>query len=41
MTLAADMLSRFSGSAPGYPLYVPDLTLWYASHRSRGTLPRR
>lgn len=39
MTLRDDFLSRFDGSAGPHPLYVPDLTLWYQWHHSRGTLP--
>jgi hypothetical protein len=49
MTLQADILARFSGARlsgarfsghdDGRPLYLPDLTLWYGWHHSRGTLP--
>lgn len=39
MTLRAEILSRFSGEASERPLYLPDLTLWYDWHRSRGILP--
>ena len=39
MTLRDDFLARFDGSAGPHPLYVPDLTLWYQWHHSRGTLP--
>ena len=41
MTVKADILSRFSGAASEGPLYVPDLTLWYDWHHSRGTFPDR
>lgn len=34
-----DILSRFTGAGDVRPLFVPDLTLWYGTHRSRGTLP--
>lgn len=33
------ILARFSGEGSGAPFYLPDLTLWYAWHQSRGTLP--
>jgi len=39
MNLRDDFLARFDGSAGPHPLYVPDLTLWYQWHHSRGTLP--
>jgi hypothetical protein len=39
MTLKEEILARFSGESDGHPLYLPDLTLWYDWHRSRGTLP--
>lgn len=39
MTGKEDLLKRFSGEATGDPLYLPDLTLWYEWHRTRGTLP--
>lgn len=39
MTVRDDFLARFDGSAGPHPLYVPDLTLWYQWHHSRGTLP--
>ncbi len=41
MTLNADILARFSGQADGYPLYLPDLTLWYDWHQERGNLPQK
>jgi hypothetical protein len=41
MSPRTDILSRFSDKAPEHPLFVPDLTLWYATHKSRGTLPER
>jgi hypothetical protein len=39
MTMIAEILARFSGESDGRPMYLPDLTLWYAWHGSRGTLP--
>ena len=39
MTMRTDILSRFSGEGEAKPLYLPDLTLWYGWHHSRGTLP--
>ncbi|GAB4541699.1 MAG: hypothetical protein Kow0063_32780 [Anaerolineae bacterium] len=39
MSLKAEILARFSGGASTSPLFLPDLTLWYDWHRSRGTLP--
>jgi hypothetical protein len=42
MSLQADILSRFSDPPGGQrTLYLPDLTLWYRWHHSRGTLPER
>lgn len=41
MPLKAEILARFSGESDGRPLYLPDLTLWYGWHQSRGTLPSR
>lgn len=41
MPLKAEILARFSGESDGRPLYLPDLTLWYDWHQSRGTLPSR
>ena len=40
MTFKADILARFSGEPSQRPLYLPDLTLWYDWHQSRGTLPQ-
>ncbi|MFC2036425.1 hypothetical protein ACFLYD_00435 [Chloroflexota bacterium] len=40
MSSQAEILSRFSGEGSGDPFYLPDLTLWYDWHQSRGTLPR-
>lgn len=40
MTGKEDLLNRFTAKATRDPLYVPDLTLWYDWHRTRGTLPR-
>ena len=34
----SDILNRFRGANPR-PLYLPDLTLWYAWHSARGTIP--
>lgn len=34
-----ELLARFSGGGGASPRYLPDLTLWYNGHRSRGTLP--
>ncbi|MBS3783552.1 MAG: hypothetical protein KGY78_03825 [Anaerolineae bacterium] len=40
MTGKKDLLDRFSGEAKEDLLYMPDLTLWYEWHRTRGTLPK-
>jgi hypothetical protein len=39
MTLKADILDRLLGQADQQPFFLPDLTLWYAWHQRRGTLP--
>ena len=39
MTAQADMLAGFTGAGGGGMPFVPDLTLWYDWHRTRGTLP--
>jgi hypothetical protein len=39
VSLKAEILTRFSADAADRPLYLPDLTLWYEFHHSRGTLP--
>ena len=39
MPLKADILARFSGAGRDHPFYLPDLTLWYEWHKSKGTLP--
>ena len=40
MTLRSDILARFTGEGGAdAPLFLPDLTLWHAWHRERGTLP--
>lgn len=39
MTLKAEILARFSGQASDSPIFLPDLTLWYDWHHTRGTLP--
>ena len=41
MTLKAEILAHFSGEGGGHPLFLPDLTLWYDWHHSRGTLPEK
>ncbi len=41
MTYRAEILARFTGEGSGDVLYLPDLTLWYAWHNSRGTLPEK
>ena len=28
MNLKEDILTRFSGTGPGHPIFMPDLTLW-------------
>lgn len=41
MSYQAEILSRFlDGGGGGAPFYLPDMTLWYDWHQSRGTLPR-
>jgi len=39
MTMKRELMSRFSGETTGHPLFVPDLTLWYEWHSTRGSLP--
>ena len=39
MSPRANMLSAFTPQGGTPPLYVPDLTLWYNWHQSKGTLP--
>lgn len=39
MTVKANILARLSGTSGEGVLYLPDLTLWYHHHHSRGTLP--
>jgi len=39
MNLQEDILARFTGAGPGHPVFMPDLTLWYPWHKTRGTLP--
>ena len=43
MTYADEILARFSVDSDGeqtlWPLYLPDLTLWYDYHRERESLP--
>jgi hypothetical protein len=41
MSHRGEILARFSGTGGNTPLYLPDLTLWYAWHRGRATLPKR
>jgi hypothetical protein len=33
------LFAQFNGKAPGRPLFMPDLGLWYEWHSRRGTLP--
>lgn len=40
MSHRTDLLARFSQADAPSPLYLPDLTLWYNWHHSRGTLPQ-
>ena len=39
MNFKEDILNRFTGTGPGHPIFMPDLTLWYPWHRTQGTLP--
>ena len=39
MNLKEYILNRFTGTGPGHPIFMPDLTLWYPWHRTQGTLP--
>jgi hypothetical protein len=39
MSSRQEILARFSGEARRGVLYLPDLSLWYEWHHSRGTLP--
>jgi len=39
MNLKENVLARFTGGGSGHPVFMPDLTLWYPWHKSRGTLP--
>ena len=39
MNPKADILSRFTDKPSARPLFLPDLSLWYAFHRDRGNLP--
>ena len=39
MNLKEDILNRFTGTGPSHPIFMPDLTLWYPWHRTKGTLP--
>ena len=41
MSLRDDLLSRFFTGADTAPLFLPDLTLWYGTHREKETLPAR
>jgi hypothetical protein len=41
MSARVEILSRFAGGSPGAPFFLPDLTLWYDTHRRRDTLPPR
>jgi hypothetical protein len=40
MTFRSDILELFEGGTPSRPVFLPDLTLWYDWHQTRGTLPR-
>ncbi|MBD3306961.1 hypothetical protein GF339_11095, partial [candidate division KSB3 bacterium] len=39
MTTKADILARLAGNGTAAPLFLPDLTLWYAWHTRQHTLP--
>ena len=39
MILRDAVLGRFRGAGSRIPLYVPDLTLWYAWHSTRASMP--
>jgi hypothetical protein len=39
MTPREELLARFAGEGGAAPYYLPDMTLWYASHKSRKTMP--
>jgi hypothetical protein len=39
MTRKADIIARIAGKGQGHPIFMPDLTLWYPWHKTRGTLP--
>jgi hypothetical protein len=41
MSWRSEILARLTGRADDRPFYLPDLTLWYESNRTRGTLPVR
>ena len=34
-----EIIARFAGKGQGAPIFMPDLTLWYPWHKTRGTLP--
>jgi hypothetical protein len=39
MDFKKTLLGQFKGQAPGGPLFMPDLGLWFEWHSKRGTLP--
>jgi hypothetical protein len=36
-----EVIARFKQGGEGYPLFLPNLTMWYNWHRDRGSLPPR
>ena len=41
MTVKSELLARFTGQNDGQPVYLPDLSLWYAWYQKQGTLPEK
>jgi hypothetical protein len=39
MNFKETLLAQFNGQAPNRPMFMPDLSLWFAWHSKRGTLP--
>jgi hypothetical protein len=39
MDFKKTLLAQLKGAAPGRPLFMPDLSLWFEWHSKRGTLP--
>jgi hypothetical protein len=39
MTDRDEAIARFKQGGEGYPIFLPDLTLWHDWHRNRGSLP--